>query len=118
MATVFVVIFFTRRRQRRADMVALPPSTGKDFDTDSNRTSRQTNVTPDLRITVPPVEVANQEIHELPALEPVGTEMHTPRDTNVGGGKEEEEKWPLPLSPLSFLFAMSELRDQRRELEE
>jgi hypothetical protein len=50
---------------------------------------------------------------ELPALEPVGSELSTPRDVRA-----VEDDWPLPLSPLPLLFAMSELRDKRREEEE
>jgi ankyrin repeat protein len=39
---------------------------------------------------------------EMPAVEPVGSELYAPT-----------EVWPLPLSPLPLLFAMSELRDEK-----
>jgi hypothetical protein len=54
-------------------------------------------------------ELANNEVHELPAVEPVGSELNTPRD----GTMDPKEEWPLPLSPLPLLFAMTELRDER-----
>lgn len=63
-----------------------------------------------------PKELETCEIHELPALEPVGQELVTPRDATL-----RTEDWPLsplPLSPLPLLFAMSELRDAREGVEE
>lgn len=62
-------------------------------------------------------ELENSEVvmpAELPALEPVGSELSTPREER----ERCEEDWPLPvsplpLSPLPLLFAMSEMRDER-----
>lgn len=57
------------------------------------------------------VELENTEVHELAAPEAVGSELSTPRD----GHMDPIEEWPLPLSPLTQLFAMTELRDKRAE---
>ncbi|KAH8589801.1 hypothetical protein B0O99DRAFT_319748 [Bisporella sp. PMI_857] len=59
-------------------------------------------------------ELENAQVYELAAPEPVGTELHTPRE----GKGEKEDIWPLPVSPLRALFVMSILRDQRRKNEE
>ena len=48
---------------------------------------------------------------ELPAIEPVGTELLAPSDKQ---GKE----WSLPILPLPALFAMSEIRDERTGTDE
>jgi hypothetical protein len=56
-------------------------------------------------------ELENSEVFELPAVEPVGSELSTLIDEEaifIPG-------WQLPLSPLPLLFAMSELRDERGE---
>ncbi len=73
-------------------------------------------------------ELESTEVHELPALETVGSELNTPMEARPrirlgGDGIMEEsdidpdEEWamqsPLPLSPLPLLFAMTELRDER-----
>jgi hypothetical protein len=57
------------------------------------------------------MEMDNTQVHELPASEPVGSELSTPI-----GARVREEDWPLtplPLSPVALLFAQSEMRDQR-----
>jgi hypothetical protein len=54
-------------------------------------------------------ELEANEVFELPALEPVGSELSTAFDD----GATSILDWPLPLSPLPLLFAMSELRDER-----
>lgn len=67
-------------------------------------------------------ELENSEVvmpAELPALEPVGSELSTPRDERT----QCDEDWPLPMSPLPMsplplLFAMSELRDERAGVKE
>jgi hypothetical protein len=59
---------------------------------------------------VPAQELGSCEIYELPAVEPVGSELRTPRDEAM---KESSKERPLPLSPLPLLFAMAELRDKR-----
>lgn len=48
-------------------------------------------------------------------MEPVGSELLTPRDAPVGEGEERGE-FPLPMGAVPALFAMSELRDQRAAL--
>lgn len=58
------------------------------------------------------MEMANTEVvvHELPAAEPVGSELSTPMEARM-----RDLDWPLsplPLSPLPLLFAMSEMRDR------
>jgi len=67
-----------------------------------------------------PVELVSQfsnaealPAFELQAIEPVGTELLTPSE-------KQGEEWPLPLpiSPLSLLFAMTEIRDERTRTEE
>jgi hypothetical protein len=58
-----------------------------------------------------PAHITRSEcsVVELPAPEPVGMELRTPKSGTV----EPPEEWPLPLSPLPLLFAMAELRDER-----
>jgi hypothetical protein len=73
---------------------------------------------PEVRLSVPPGELECSEIHELPAVEPVGSELLAPRDMPCGEDGPVREEWPLPLSPLPLLFAMSELRDERAGLNE
>jgi len=69
---------------------------------------------------IPVKELENCEVLppvELPALEPVGSELLTPRDAKL----RDEDDWPmspLPLSPLPLLFAMTELRDQRSGIDD
>ncbi|KAN0099315.1 hypothetical protein V8E51_013090 [Hyaloscypha variabilis] len=56
-------------------------------------------------------ELESAEVHELPAIEPVGSELNTPMESRM-----REEDWPvstLPLSPLPLLCAMTEMRDAR-----
>lgn len=65
---------------------------------------------------IPVKEMENTEVVapvELPALEPVGQEMLTPR-----GDMENNKDWPLPISPLPALFASAEIRDERMGVEE
>ncbi len=108
MSTVFLVIFFTRRNYNRSR--TLPPP--KDInDTDSNRSSTQTQ---GLQISIPLEELAVNEVHEMPALEPVGSELTTPKDTMPAGETGEgRERWHLPVGPSPAMFARSEWRDQR-----
>lgn len=60
-------------------------------------------------------EMDNTQVYELPASEPVGSELSTPIGVRI-----READWPLtpltplPLSPVALLFAESEMRDQRR----
>ncbi|KUJ11354.1 uncharacterized protein LY89DRAFT_242945 [Mollisia scopiformis] len=132
MSTVFVVIFFTRRKQRR-DMLAQDPVPKPFHDVPTSPSTRSSSAAgedvPQLHgESVEIKELESTEVHELPALEPVGTELNTPMEARprirlAGDGigedfaEGEDEQWamqsPLPLSPLPLLFAMSELRDQR-----
>jgi hypothetical protein len=103
-----MVIFFTRRKYSRSRTLPLPKDVS---DTDSNRSSTQTQV---LRISIPLEELAVNEVHEMPAVEPVGSELTTPRDTMLADETGEgREGWHLPVGPVPAMFAMSELRDQR-----
>lgn len=128
MSTVFLVIFFTRRKQRaqlRGQPLpsALSSPTSKEFphsdSAPSNRSSSNPTPPPEVRVSAPPGELECSEIHELPAREPVGSELNTPRDVLQQDGEGEEvvrEEWPMPLSPLPLLFAMSELRDKQAKV--
>lgn len=61
----------------------------------------------------PANELENVEIIppvELPAVEPVGSELNTPIDGKEGLDVEAR----LPLSPLTTLFVMTEIRDQNK----
>jgi hypothetical protein len=108
MSTVFIVIFFTRRKYSRSRTFPPPKDVN---DTDSNRSSTQTQV---LQISIPLEELAVNEVHEMPALEPVGSELTTPNDTMPADETwEGREGWHLPVAPLPAIFATSELRDQR-----
>jgi hypothetical protein len=134
MSTVFIVIFFTRRKERRDALSAMQDIVPKPYhDSPSTRSSSATDNLgiegkPQLHSEcVEAKELESTEVHELPALEPVGNELNTPMEARprirLGGNSiaegegEEEEDWavqsPLPLSPLPLLFAMSELRDER-----
>jgi hypothetical protein len=109
MSTVFVVIYFTRmkRQQTRLTEEAL----GKDFPDNESENSEQGKA--QLHSECVPVrELENTEVQppvELPAVEPVGNELLTPRS----GTMDPHEEWPLPLSPVPLLFAQAELRDER-----
>ncbi|PMD17839.1 hypothetical protein NA56DRAFT_727881 [Hyaloscypha hepaticicola] len=55
---------------------------------------------------IPTPELADTQLSEMPALEPIQPELE---DHN-----HSAEVCPLPLLPVPFLFAMSELRDERQ----
>jgi hypothetical protein len=65
-----------------------------------------------------PIE-APRDIYELPAVEPVRSELSMPREAGIKG--IERDNWPassfpaLPLAPLPLLFSHAELRDSRAE---
>lgn len=83
----------------------------KQLDDDESKHSEETT-TESQPEAIPTQELENSEIippAELPALEPVGSELNTPRDRSMA----PIEEWPLPLSPLTLLFAMTELRDEK-----
>ncbi|TVY83841.1 hypothetical protein LSUE1_G001618 [Lachnellula suecica] len=117
--TVFVVIFFTRRKQRREEWELGGATPTKEFTQDFSReedeesTSSRGREKPQLHSEcIPRKELDNTELVppvELPALEPVGMELLTPREDK----ENSEREWPLPISPLPALFAMTEIRDER-----
>jgi hypothetical protein len=131
MSTVFIVIFFTRRKQHK-DMIA-EEEAPKPFDNPDDPSTRASSAAGDdiaqlhSDSSEPPKELQSTEVYEMAAAEPVGTELVTPmtarpriRLTGEGtedGEEQEEEQWtmqsPLPLSPLPALFAATELRDER-----
>ncbi|KAH6670684.1 hypothetical protein B0J14DRAFT_101000 [Halenospora varia] len=110
MATVFLVIYCTRRKQKKEEW-ELGPVAPKDFrEDDESPTNEHAGKAQLHGECIVPQEVDNTEIIppvELPALEPVGMELLTPRD------EAPEKEWPIPISPLPRLFAEAELRDQR-----
>lgn len=66
-------------------------------------------------------ELENSEVvmpAELPALEPVGSELSTPMDERKGFEDDWPIPSPLPLSPLPLLFAACEWRDERAGVKE
>lgn len=119
--TVFIVLFFARRKYRKqAVVVVSPPSSpSTEFKKSPSVYSLPLDAgKPELHAeSVEVVELPNTEIvHpvELPASEPVGSELSSPSDESF----DSTEKWQLPLSPLTQLFAMSELRDLKRGVDE
>jgi hypothetical protein len=108
MSTVFVVIYFTRMKQRQQAKLADEALGKEEFNDNESENSEQGKA--QLHSECVPVgELADTELHELPAVEPVGNELLTPRS----GTMDPHEEWPLPLSPLPLLFAQAELRDER-----
>ena len=123
--TVITVIFFTRRKQRKdserilRDAKAIQmavmekPKLFHDNDDDDSAASPAPPEKAQLHAeSAPPAEVEVHEVHELAAVEPVGSELSTPMEARI------RDDWPLtpmgtmPLSPLPLLFAMSEMRDR------
>lgn len=117
MCTVFTVIFFTRRKQQKEEIKEIikvvEVEKAKEYhDNDSAHSPDQpVKVQLQPEILPPPVEMDVHEIHELAAVEPVGSELNTPMEARM-----REDDWPIspmPLSPLPLLFAMTEMRDHR-----
>jgi len=127
--TVIIVIFFTRRKQRKQqevqskamikmDEIEKPPKHFHDNDADSAvspAAPEKAQIHDEVAAEIAaPAEVEVHEVYELPAVEPVGSELSTPIFART-----QEDVWPvspmtpMPLSPLPLLFAMTELRDQR-----
>lgn len=114
-ATVAIVIFFTRRRQKN-DREAREREVGVELDKhdpeeddDSSEASKVDK--PQLHSEeVRPKELDVNEIYELASPEPVGSELNTPM---TGTFRSVEHEWPLPISPLPLLFAMTEMRDEK-----
>jgi hypothetical protein len=116
MATVFVVIYCTRRKHNREEGWEL--GNIKEVSEEDQESTRPPPADEDAgkamlhSQSVEPKEMENTEIIapvELPALEPVGMELLTPRSAT----DNREKDWPLPVSPLPALFAMTEIRDER-----
>ena len=107
-STIFIVIYFTKRRQaQQFPSIYLPDI--KAEDTDSEDSPQLSAALPAER--EPPRELENNEVYELAAAEPVGNELNTPMQ-NMG-----KKDWPLPMTPLRTIFAMTELRDEREAKE-
>jgi hypothetical protein len=109
-ATVLIVIYFTRRKYR-LDAVAMnavkDTKEEDDIADDSGESTQAQPQSPSESMEMG--ELENNEVYELAAAEPVGSELNTPRD----GTADSSEQWPLPITPLRALFAMSEIRDER-----
>ncbi|KAN0098962.1 hypothetical protein V8E51_014625 [Hyaloscypha variabilis] len=124
--TVIIVIFFTRRKRKQQDMQSKAMikmdeiEKPKLFDNDADSAAspaapEKARVHAEVAAEIAaPVEAEVHEVHELPAVEPVGSELSTPIFART-----REDVWPvspmtpMPLSPLPLLFAAAELRDQR-----
>jgi hypothetical protein len=118
MCTVFIVIFFTRRKQRKEHIeeiikVVEIPKDFQDADNDSAHSPAPPAKVHLRSERVPAVEAGTTEIYEMPAVEPVGSELNTPMETRMRDDWPVSPLRPMPLSPLSGLFAAVELRDQR-----
>jgi hypothetical protein len=125
--TVIIVIFFTRRKRKQQDMQSKAMikmdeiEKPKLFDNDADSAAspaapEKARVHAEVAAEIPaPVEAEVHEVYELPAVEPVGSELSTPIFART-----REDVWPvspmtpMPLSPLPLLFAEAELRDQRK----
>lgn len=116
-ATVIVVIYCTRRRHAKSLSAATASAKEINLNDNDSMHSSQGGKAQLPAECVPVKELDGREIIppvELPALEPVGSELSTPRD-----GKNPEEDWAtLPMSPLRVMFVEAELRDQRKRLDE
>jgi hypothetical protein len=118
--TVITVIFFTRRKQRREDDKAIKmqemekPKLFQDHDDNDSAASPAPPEKAQLHADPPPpAEVEVHEVHELPAVEPVGSELSTPMEARMRDDWDVSPMGTMPLSPLPMLFAMTEMRDQR-----
>jgi hypothetical protein len=113
--TVWVVIYFTRRRQLRGAETMVIDKVGSD----AGESEAGDSVDGKAQLhseSVEPKELEVHEVYEMAAAEPVGQELVTPRprgDLKVPGDEEEAWPLPLPLSPLGTLFKEVELRDMR-----
>lgn len=115
-ATVFIVIYYTRRKHLREALFALEAARAADIkdikeeDDAGDDSGESTQGLSQLHSEdVEMRELETHEIHELPAVEPVGPELSTPRDETM----DPNEAWPLPVTPLRAMFAMAEIRDEK-----
>lgn len=114
-ATVAIVIYFTRRKQRKgAEVLGQDMEMDKKEPEEEDDSGESTEGKAQLHAEdIKPGELESTEIYELAAPDPVGTELNTPRD----GMLNSEDEWPLPISPLPALFAMTEMRDEKEGTE-
>jgi hypothetical protein len=109
-ATVAIVIYFTRRKQRRDEEAMVAEKTARVTEPEEDNSGDSTQGKPQLHSeSVIPKELETHEVYELAAVEPVGSELNTPKD----GKMDPIEEWPLPITPLRAMFAMTEIRDER-----
>lgn len=108
---MFIVIYFTRQKHRRDAVLALEATKDiREEDDDVADSDESTRGNSQLHSeSLEMRELETHEVHELPAVEPVGSELNTPRD----GTMDPIEAWPLPITPLRAIFAMTEIRDER-----
>jgi hypothetical protein len=104
---IILMIIFIRRRQGQRDMEE-PMKNIHDDDTNSS-TEGKAQLHSDSVVVRELEDTEVRQPVELPAVEPVGSELNTPRDCKM----DPIEKWPVPLSPLSVLFVLTEMRDER-----
>lgn len=110
LATVIAVVYLTRRKQHQDALAAKAQKDDNEDEDDSGESTQTTTQQAQLHSeSMEMRELETNEVFEMPAAEPVGSELSTPRD----GTMNPIEEWPLPLSPLPLLFAMTELRDER-----
>lgn len=106
-ATVFIVIYFTRRKYRREDETIIAENHKRQFEHGRNHPDSTSSQSPTNSAQAKELEA--NEIYELPAVEPVGSELSTPKN----GEMDPKAEWPLPITPLRAMFAMTEIRDKR-----
>jgi len=106
LVAILAVTYFLWRKHRRRATVASLETKAVDSGSESGDSRGGTPLPPPE--VIEPKELETVEIYELPASEPVGFELHTPRD-----GKMDEEDWPLPMGPLRAMFVETEMRDER-----
>ncbi|TVY44037.1 hypothetical protein LSUB1_G002137 [Lachnellula subtilissima] len=107
-ATIFVVIYCTKRKQRKEEWELGGAVPAKLFPKDEDEETTALPGKPQLHSEcIPRKEMENTQV--IPPLEPVGMELLTPRDDT----NRPEKEWSLPISPLPALFAMTEMRDER-----
>jgi hypothetical protein len=108
--TVLMVIYFTRRNLRLKALAALAAKEMREEDEAADDSCESMQAKSQLQEEpVEMTELEHRPIYELPAAEPVGSELNTPRD----GTMDPIEEWPLPISPLPAMFALAEIRDER-----
>jgi hypothetical protein len=110
MATAAILIYFTRRKLQRklrrdAQAMAVHVKKPKYLEDDDLGDSKQGKSQLHSE-SVPAIELGTNEVYELAAAEPVGSDLTTPRDRVA-------EDLPLPIFPLTSIFVMTEIQDDR-----